>query len=123
MKLRGGKMESSSRVEIKVFESFLSFQVKLFNLTTGQRNQFYRGLSSKENRNVFIGNYASITDETKIVIGFEARTGNKEKTEEKIRLIEMFCNKFNLRFQKSIFEISSDEDYHTDTKTKALAQS
>ena len=116
-------MQSLSRVEIKVFGSFLSFQVKLFHLTAGQRNQFYRGISSYENRNIFIGNYACITDETNIVIGFEARTETKEKTEEKIRFIEMFCDKFNLPFQKSIFEISSDEDHHSDIKIKALAQS
>ncbi len=116
-------MESPSRVEIKVFESFLSFQVKLFNLTTGQRDQFYRGISSEGNRNIFIGNYASVTDKSDIIIGFEARTWSKEKTEEKIRFIEMFCNKFNLRLQKSNFEISEDEEYHSGTKTKALAQS
>lgn len=89
-------MQVSSRAEITVFQSFNSFRLKLFYLNTRQRKQFLNLITKQKALGLFVGNYADATKKPKIVIGYEVRSGSKEKTEQLIRLIEEFCAEYNI---------------------------
>lgn len=102
-------MRFSPRVEISTFPSFNSFLLKLFYLNAQQRRHFLNLISKQKTLGLFTSNYADVTNKPNISIGYDVRSGSKEKTEELIRLIETFCVKFNLPLQKKFLRISSEE--------------
>lgn len=105
-------MKITPRAEITLFQSSNSFLLKLFHLNAHEHKNFLRLILKQKTLGLFVGNYADVTNKPKASIGYDVRSGTKEKTEELFRLIETFCTKFSLPLQKKFTTTDSQpEEY------------
>lgn len=102
-------MKFKPKVMIRLNHSGTHFQLTLFCLSQGIRDQFYQIAHNPKHQSIFHSNFSSLLDTNHKSIGYEMRCENKKSTEWYIQLIEKFCLKHDIPLVKDFFQSSVEE--------------